>query len=92
MTTISVQVAPRVGAAHPRGARAIAWLFLAGARVLQALFVRPSPVSAQSGPERTVRELLEVRELAFQYRVSDPGFSADLYAAADRHERLHGAN
>jgi hypothetical protein len=27
-----------------------------------------------------------VRELAFSYRQSDPGFAEDLYAAADRHE------
>jgi hypothetical protein len=27
-----------------------------------------------------------VRALAYRYRRTDPGFAADLYAAADRHE------
>jgi len=29
-----------------------------------------------------------VRELANTYLRTDPGFAADLYAAADRHERI----
>jgi hypothetical protein len=32
----------------------------------------------------------QVRELAWSYRDSEPGFAADLSAAADRYERERG--
>lgn len=35
-----------------------------------------------------VAEAAEVRAMAQGYRNSDPGFAADLFAAADRHERI----
>ncbi|MCK7493350.1 MAG: hypothetical protein MZW92_19545 [Comamonadaceae bacterium] len=38
-------------------------------------------------PER-VHDVAAVRELAHQVECSDPGFAADLYAAAARHEGL----
>jgi hypothetical protein len=38
-----------------------------------------------------VREAAEVRSMADAIRVSDPRFAADLYAAADRHERLYAS-
>ena len=57
--------------------------------------------SIWSAPERTARpaaglstaqtaslEAQEVRELAYSYAKTDPGFAADLYAAAARHEGL----
>ena len=43
MTTIDLQVAPRIGPAYPRGSRFIAWLFLAAGRVLDLLSSRPAP-------------------------------------------------
>jgi hypothetical protein len=85
MTTIHLQVAPRVGPADPRGSRLAAALFLAVWRGLAAL-----GRSAGPRPTSPEQDLLEVRELAWSYRQSDPGFSADLAAAADRHERLLG--
>lgn len=42
----------------------------------------PSPALRQAAAEAA-----EVRALADTYRSSDPDFAADLYAAADRHER-----
>jgi hypothetical protein len=41
-------------------------------------------------PRRLTRaqEAAPVREMAWRLRSSDPGFSADLYAAAARHEAL----
>jgi len=42
-------------------------------------------------PQRTktrAEEAESVRQLAWRVRRSDPGFSADLYAAAARHEGL----
>jgi hypothetical protein len=85
MTTIHLQVAPRVGPADPRGSRLAAAMFLAVWRGVASL--GHSTGARPTGPEQDV---LEVRELAWSYRQSDPGFSADLAAAADRHERLRG--
>ena len=39
--------------------------------------------------ESAAREAAQVRELAYAYSKTDPGFAADLYAAAARHEALH---
>ncbi len=89
MTTINIQVAPRVGPANPRGAQVIAWLFLAVGRGLHALFSRRAPVAEPA--RNPAQEAQAVRELARQHQFADPRFAADLYAAADRHERLHGA-
>jgi hypothetical protein len=33
-----------------------------------------------------------VRELALEVQQTDPRFAAELLAAADRHERLHGVS
>ena len=52
------------------------------------------PVEAASALSRTASASLEaqkVRELASTYARTDPGFAADLYAAAARHEALHEA-
>jgi hypothetical protein len=87
MSTIRLQVAPRVGAAYPRGARLAAMLWLAVQRGLGAWRRPPRPPVPQHNPEK---EAQAVRELALQYRQTDPAFAADLLAAADRHERLHG--
>ena len=44
---------------------------------------------ATTPPAQTrVEEAAAVREMADCVRESDPGFASDLYAAADRHERL----
>jgi hypothetical protein len=43
---------------------------------------KPGPSAAE--------EARRVRALAHGYRHTDPGFAADLFAAADRHERLNG--
>jgi hypothetical protein len=86
MTTIRLQVAPRVGPTTPRGARYAAAAFMALWRWVAAVG-RNAPTLARTA----VQEAQEVRELAWSYRQTDPGFAADLAAAADRHERLHGA-
>lgn len=41
--------------------------------------------------EQASREAQNVRELAYSYSKTDPGFAADLYAAAARHEGLSDA-
>jgi hypothetical protein len=85
MTTIPVQVAPRVGPSIPRGSRFAAAVFIA----LRRAVVRAGR-GASSRATDPVQDAQQVRELAWSYRQSDPGFAADLAAAADRHEQLHG--
>ena len=85
MTTISLQVAPRVAPDNPRGARAAAALFLALTRLVHHLFRSAAP-----RPKSAEEEASAVRELALRCRQTDPRFAAELEAAADRHERLHG--
>lgn len=41
---------------------------------------------------QAAREAADVRTMARQYLKTDPGFAADLFAAADRHEELYGNN
>lgn len=43
-----------------------------------------------SAADKASQEAQKVRELAFSYTKTDPGFASDLYAAAARHEGLHG--
>lgn len=75
-TTLKIVGTPRV--AEPRGARWAAALWQAAAEWLGA------------APKALTRaqEAAQVREMARQLQATDPGFAADLYAAADRHETL----
>jgi hypothetical protein len=70
---------------EPRGSRYAALVFLALWRSLAA-------IGRSAGRRRPhpAEEARQVRELARSYRDTDPGFAADLLAAADRHELLHG--
>lgn len=63
--------------AMPRGSTMAAALYTAVA----SLF-RRTPAAAPTPAE----EAAAVRELARSLQNTDPGFAADLYAAADRHE------
>ena len=45
--------------------------------------------TAVGAGEAAAREAQSVRELASSYSKTDPGFAADLYAAAARHEGLY---
>ncbi|MCC9596869.1 MULTISPECIES: hypothetical protein [Rubrivivax] len=62
----------------PRGALIAAELF---SRLMKRLAHHPET------PAR-VHDIASVRELAHQVENTDPGFAADLYAAAARHEGL----
>jgi hypothetical protein len=66
-------------------------LMNAAAGLLPAVLVRWrhrafAPVAALSTAEQAALEASRVREMAYAYSKTDPGFSADLYAAAARHE------
>ncbi|MCA0244675.1 MAG: hypothetical protein LCI02_28030 [Proteobacteria bacterium] len=65
--------------AMPRGSSIAAALYAA----LAALFERRPPSRA-----KLLKEAASVRALAASMQDSDPGFAADLRAAADRHEAL----
>ena len=43
-----------------------------------------------SAADKASQEAQKVRDLAYSYSKTDPGFASDLYAAAARHEGLHG--
>ena len=66
--------------AMPRGARFAGLLF---ARAMNWLF---SPTQARMLSR--AEEANDVRALAYSVMRTDPGFAADLFAAADRHEAL----
>lgn len=40
--------------------------------------------------DKASQEAQKVRDLAYSYSKTDPGFASDLFAAAARHEGLHG--
>jgi hypothetical protein len=83
MSTITVTGVPKVST--PRGAL---WAACAATALWQALSRKPqAPLSVA---EEAAREAMLVRALAHHHMKTDPGFAADLLAAADRHERLAG--
>jgi hypothetical protein len=48
-----------------------------------------APSATRSASESAAIEAQNVRALAYSYSKTDPGFAADLYAAAARHEGLY---
>jgi hypothetical protein len=70
----------------PRGARVAADVFTAALRLASGLF----RASTSARVRRTrADEAADVREMASRWERTDPGFAADLYAAAARHEGLN---
>jgi hypothetical protein len=67
--------------AAPRGAR---WAAEVYGRVAGWFASKPSA----DYPHPYSREALQVRELAYRVQDTDPGFAADLFAAAARHEGM----
>lgn len=86
MTTITVNTP--VAVAAPRGAR---WAAAAFAQLL-AWMERVTERRAESREVRAMKarvlEANRVRQLARDMAAYDPRFAAELYAAADRHERF----
>jgi hypothetical protein len=82
MTTITVNTPVTIAA--PRGSRVAAVWF-------GRLLTRLGDMAAQRAESRVVanrlREASEVRAYAQSVLTHDPRFAADLFAAADRHER-----
>jgi hypothetical protein len=86
MTSITVTGVPTVkaprGALWAAGAAAAAWAGLS--RWLGA------QRRAGAAADTPAIEAARVREMARRFAAVDPGFAADLMAAADRHEAQHG--
>ena len=80
LTHVSL-LTPSAAPQNARGARVAAALFAALLNGVAGLFKAP----AARAPSRA-EEAAPVREMAWRVRKTDPGFSADLYAAAARHE------
>lgn len=80
MTTTTAQVLHVATPAMPRGSKVAAHYF---ARAMNWLFT-PAP----KRPLTRAEEAAEVRAMAMRLQNTDPGFAADLYAAAARHEGL----
>ena len=80
MSSTSLKIVGVPSAVPQRGARWGAAAFLAAWQAVASLFA--------AGPRALTRaeEAAEVREMARHLAASDPGFAADLMAAADRHE------
>jgi len=73
-----------------RAARAVAGKLAAVRERVRTAWQRSPRDAARVAETRaaaTAREAAEVRCMAHLFDKSDPGFAADLYAAADRHER-----
>ncbi len=79
MSTLKITGAPHATAL--RGAHWAAALFVPAWRALAQLF------SAAPRALSPAEEAAEVREMARRLAATDPGFAADLMAAADRHEQ-----
>ena len=84
MTSITVHV-PRQ-AAFPRGAAWGAWLFRKASIGLSGLFIARQARTESLRQTARIADANAVRRLAWSMVTIDPGFAADLYAAADRHE------
>lgn len=82
MTTITVNSPERVS--MPLGATVAAGLFL---RVLSWFATAKAQRSHTLDEASRVGEAARVRRMAQEVMIDDPRFAADLFAAADRHER-----
>ena len=82
ITSKTFQYAPTLG--MPLGARLVADVFLAGSRFVARLLASTPKTALHT----RAGEAEEVRAMARSWEKTDPGFAADLYAAAARHEGL----
>lgn len=78
-TTLKVVGLPKV--IPQRGSRWSAALFVGAWQGIARLFAAATPRALSRAEEAA-----EVREMARRLQGTDPGFAADLLAAADRHE------
>ena len=58
--------------------------------IAKRLLATTRPAPPHSAADAVAREAQAVRNMANTYTKTDPGFAADLFAAAARHDGLHG--
>jgi hypothetical protein len=85
MTSITVTGMPAAVRA-PRGAEWAARVAAAAWRLLSQRRAARDQSSEPQSARDVARAAAAVRVMARQYAATDPGFAADLLAAADRHE------
>lgn len=91
MTSITLNSQNRSQAAKPSVGAALQELMVAARRLGAALLSATQRENADSRPLSIFEEAESLRAYARSFEQTDRGFASDLYAAADRHERSHGA-
>lgn len=91
MTSISLTSQTTAPAVKPSIGSALRELTVAGGHLSVALLAALRRKSVTRRPLTPFEEAENLRVYARSFESTDRGFAADLYAAADRHERLHGA-
>jgi hypothetical protein len=91
MTSITLNSQNPSPAAQPSIGSALRELAVAGRHLSVALLSTLSRNSAANRQLSSFEEAESLRSYAQTFVSNDPGFAADLFAAADRHELTHGA-
>jgi hypothetical protein len=91
MTSITLNSQNRSQAAKPSVGTALQELMVAARRLGAALLSATQRENAVRRPPTVFEEAESLRAYARGFERTDRGFASDLYAAADRHERSHGA-
>ena len=91
MTSITLNSQTPLLAAKPSIGAALQELAVAGRHLSIAMLSALRRRHAARRPQTVFEEAESLRDYAQQFQKSDPGFAADLFAAADRHELIHGA-
>ena len=91
MTSITLNSQTSSPAAQPSIGAALRELAVAGRHLSVALLSTLSRKSAANRQLSHYEEAESLRSYAQTFVSNDPGFAADLFAAADRHERAVGA-
>ena len=87
MTTLQLQVERGRFAQHAKAM--LAAILSSLVPMLRMTQDTPMPAIARANAaDARALEAQAVRDMAAQYAKTQPGFASDLYAAADRHERL----
>jgi hypothetical protein len=91
MTSITLNTQTQAQAVQPSIGAALSELMVAGRHLSVALLSTVRRPSAASRRLSVFEEAESLRAYAQNHVKTDPGFAADLFAAADRHETENGA-
>ena len=87
MTSITVQIPRQIVA--PRGATWAAWMFRQATLGITWVLRTRDAFAADRSLATRIAEANRVRRMARNVALTEPGFAADLYGAADRHEQAN---